>query len=153
MKCDLFLGLFLQDEVRAMVALLPPATKLGQGNIFTGVCDSVSREGVLPPEGGCFLTGGCFLPGGASSWGGAGGDPPSGTATAAGGTHPTRMHSCWSFVFGLTLIFDYQWFTFSLDYFTKNLPLLGCQGYGTPISVAFLGSEPRRHLGDPPLCS
>ena len=25
--------------------LLPPATKLGQGYIFTGVCDSVKREG------------------------------------------------------------------------------------------------------------
>ena len=32
---------------------------------------------------------------------GAGGDPPPGTATAAGGTHPTRMHSCWLFVFWL----------------------------------------------------
>ena len=25
--------------------LLPPATKLGQGNVFTGVCDSVNRGG------------------------------------------------------------------------------------------------------------
>ena len=25
--------------------LLPPATKLGQGNIFTGMCDSVNRGG------------------------------------------------------------------------------------------------------------
>ena len=33
--------------------------------------------------------------GGACSRGGAGGDPL-GTATAAGGTHPTGMHSCWS---------------------------------------------------------
>ena len=29
------------------LSLLPPATKLGQGNIFTGICDSVHR-GVLP---------------------------------------------------------------------------------------------------------
>ena len=28
--------------------LLPPATKLGQGNIFTGVCDSVHGGGGLP---------------------------------------------------------------------------------------------------------
>ena len=28
--------------------LLPAATKLGQGNVFTGVCDSVNRGGVLP---------------------------------------------------------------------------------------------------------
>ena len=27
---------------------LPAATKLGQGNVFTGVCDSVNREGGLP---------------------------------------------------------------------------------------------------------
>ena len=26
--------------------LLPPATKLGQGNVFTGVCDSVNRGGL-----------------------------------------------------------------------------------------------------------
>ena len=39
-------------------------------------------------QGGCFLRGGCLLGGG-----GGGGDPP-GTATAAGVTHPTGMHSC-----------------------------------------------------------
>ena len=107
---------------------LPPATKLGQGYIFTGVCDSVHRGvgvlphrggcvlppggggvlppgggvlspregdsswGVLPSRGGCFLLGGCFLPGGASS-GGCLMETP-GTATAAGGTHLTGMHSC-----------------------------------------------------------
>ena len=49
--------------------LLPPATKLGQGYIFTGVCDSVYR-------------------------GGAPGGDPSKTATATGSTHPTGMHSC-----------------------------------------------------------
>ena len=59
--------------------LLPPATKLGQGNVFTGVCDSVNRGassggyllpggvcywGVSPPEGGI-----CFWDGGVCSWG------------------------------------------------------------------------------------
>ena len=39
------------------------------------------------------LTGGCLLGGGA-----AGGDPPR-MATAAGGTHPTGMHSCLSKVY------------------------------------------------------
>ena len=29
-----------------MVQFLPTATKLGQGNIFTGVCDSVHRGGL-----------------------------------------------------------------------------------------------------------
>ena len=28
-------------------SLLPPATKLGQGNVFTGICDSVNRWSVL----------------------------------------------------------------------------------------------------------
>ena len=48
---------------------------LGQGNIFRSVCQEFC------PQGGCLLGG---VPGG---------DPP-GTATAAGGTHPTGMHSC-----------------------------------------------------------
>ena len=45
------------------------------------VCDSVHRGGVLS-------RGGWSGPGGMP-----GGEPP-GTATAAGGTHPTGMHSC-----------------------------------------------------------
>ena len=51
--------------------------------------------GVLPP-GGCFLHGGTSSQGCVLPPGGAGGDnhPPPGTATAAGGTHPTGMHSC-----------------------------------------------------------
>ena len=76
--------------------LLPPATKLGQGYIFTGICDSVHggagtcSRGVCSRESapGVYAPGGrCLLPGGA--WRG-----PPGTATAAGGTHPTGMHSC-----------------------------------------------------------
>ena len=56
--------------------------------------------------GGACSGGGCLLwgvstPGGACSGGGGGaccGDPPSPvTATAAGGTHPTGMHSCLTF--------------------------------------------------------
>ena len=56
--------------------------------------------GLLPPGGGGSSQGEEVLPPrGASSWGvlprggGPGGDP-AGTATAAGGTHPTGMHSC-----------------------------------------------------------
>ena len=87
---------------------------LGQGNIFTGVCLST---GGVPAPGGCLLpggclvqeggvwswrgcllleggcSGGCLLLGGCLVWGVPGGDPPR-TATAAGGTHPTGMHSC-----------------------------------------------------------
>ena len=46
-----------------------------------------SWGGLLP--GGCLLLGGRLLPGGVP-----GGAPTPGTATAAGGTHPTAMHSC-----------------------------------------------------------
>ena len=107
--------------------------------LLTGGC---FLGGVLPPRGVLPPGWGVSAPGG----GGAGGDSPPGTATAAGGTHPTRMHSSWLFVFGLTLIFDYQWFTFNPGYFTENLPSLGCPGYCTPVSVAFPGSVPRRRL-------
>ena len=48
--------------------------------------------GVSAPRG-MSAPGGCLLLGGACSRGVPGGDPP-GTATAAGGTHPTGMHSC-----------------------------------------------------------
>ena len=79
---------------------------LGQGNMFTGVCLSTrggAWSGGLVP-GGCLVPGvpgpggGYLLPRGALSWGGIcsrgvpGGAPR--TATAAGGTHPTGMHSC-----------------------------------------------------------
>ena len=85
-------------------SLLPPATKLGQGYVFTRVCDSVYRGGAW--SGGCLVWG---VPGPGGAWsrgvsgprgvpgpgGSPGGDSP-GTATAAGGTHPTGMHSCWN---------------------------------------------------------
>ena len=56
---------------------LPPAKKLRQGNVFIPVCHSV--------RGGACVLGVC-MPGG----GGVAGE----SATAAGGTHPTGMHSC-----------------------------------------------------------
>ena len=54
------------------------------------------------PGGGVSApSGGCLLPGGVCLRGGVGGSAPGGcawwrspTATAAGGTHPTGMHSC-----------------------------------------------------------
>ena len=55
------------------VAFLPPATKLGQGYIFTGMCNSVHGEGHGP--GGCMVRGmhgpgGCMVPGGVPGPGG-----------------------------------------------------------------------------------
>ena len=99
---------------------------LGQGNTFTGVC--LSTGGVHGPgvawSGGCMVLGGvhdpggawsqgvhgpggCMVQGGAWSWGvhGPGCMVPGGcmvetppTATAAAGTHPTGMHSCYTVV-------------------------------------------------------
>ena len=57
---------------------------LGQGNIFTSVCHSV--------HGGVCTRGACML-GGMRGWGG-GACLAGETATAAGHTHPTGMHSC-----------------------------------------------------------
>ena len=80
------LGMWAAVPFSPCFVSLPPTTKLGQGYIFTGICDSVHG-------GGCLVRGG-LLPGGAGLLLGVpGGDPP-GTATAAGGTHPTGMHSC-----------------------------------------------------------
>ena len=80
-----------------LLLLLPPATKLGQGYIFTGVCDSVHGGGLVPgrwvPGPGVPGPEGVHGLGGAWSQGGAWWRPPR-TATAAGGTHPTGMHSC-----------------------------------------------------------
>ena len=97
-----------------------------EGNVFTGVRDSVHR-GVPAPEGVPAPGGGVPAPGGRGVWSGGGacsqgvpapggvcsqgvpalggsgpggvpgGDPP--TVTAAGGTHPTGMHSCILFHF------------------------------------------------------
>ena len=69
-----------------------PQTKLREGNVFTGVCDSVHTgdawsggglvPGVVPGPGECLVPGGgCLM------------EAPR-TATAADGTHPTGMHSC-----------------------------------------------------------
>ena len=83
--------------------LLPPATKLGQGYIFTGVCDSVHRGGGVCSRGVWsgwgVLSGGCLLPGRGVPSRGVPGRDPIGTATAWGGTHPTGMHSCFVVVF------------------------------------------------------
>ena len=53
--------------------ILPPATKLGQGYIFTGVCDSVNRGSVwswgVSGPGGCLVLGGVSAPGEVCSWG------------------------------------------------------------------------------------
>ena len=57
---------------------------LGQGNIFTSVCQEFCSVGggVPGPWGGLLPVGGYLV------------ETPPPTVTAAGGTHPTGMHSC-----------------------------------------------------------
>ena len=85
--------------------LLPPAKKVCEGYVFTRVCHSVHRGGCfhggvpargVPVPGGSAPRGVPTL-GGACSRGGVclqGVWRPPLTATVAGGTHPTGMHSC-----------------------------------------------------------
>ena len=49
------------------VLLLPPATKLGQGYIFTGICHSVNRG--VPGPRGVSVPGWWLVPGGSAPWG------------------------------------------------------------------------------------
>ena len=79
--CEFFQNDLLDPLNLVTKDLFPPATKLEQGYIFTGICDSVNR-------------GGAWSQGGAWSGGVPGGEPPLKTATAVGGMHPTGMHSC-----------------------------------------------------------
>ena len=70
-----------------------PLTKFREGYVFTGVCDSVHRGGGAWSRGAGLVPGGTCSgvvpsPGGGAWW-----RPPR-MATAAGGTHPTGMHSC-----------------------------------------------------------
>ena len=71
------------------VRFLPPATKLGQGYVFTGVCDSVHRGGSASVHAGRHPP--PRRPPAKET------HPPPPTTAAAGGTHPTGMHSCFRF--------------------------------------------------------
>ena len=75
--------------VSALVGCLLPGGLLPGGCLLPGVC---SR--------GCLLLGGVCSRGVSALWvsspGGVPGGHPPGTATAAGGTHPTGMHSCFT---------------------------------------------------------
>ena len=71
---------FLQADTQFFardMPFLPPANEVWGKVKFSQACikNSVHRVGVVPGPGGC-------------------GDPAPGTATAAGGMHPTGMYSC-----------------------------------------------------------
>ena len=50
-------GFWTKSQNRVNCDFLPAATKLGQGNVFTGVCDSVHGGGGLVPGGLQFFRG------------------------------------------------------------------------------------------------
>ena len=80
---------------------LPAATKLGQGNIFTRVCQEFCPQGGGVSASQCMLG---YIPRGRSPPGPdpPGEDPPGKQTAAYGqraaGTHPTGMHSCFNCV-------------------------------------------------------
>ena len=85
-----------RPEVWSRCSYLPAATKLGQGNVFTGVCDSVHRGGGCLPE--CMLG---YPPGADSPRPDTppGADPPSRhphwEQTAPWTRHPPRSRPPW----------------------------------------------------------
>ena len=101
--------LFLDKSIGFLLFFTARKRSLGQGNIFRSVCPrgesgpgggACSRgcllHGVVPAPREVSASGGFWSQegalGGSGPRGVPGGDPP--TATAAGGTHPTGMHSC-----------------------------------------------------------
>ena len=85
----------------------------GKGNVFTSVCHSVHRVVVYTPQAAPLA------------------DTPPPMATAANGTHPTRMHSCFGYVL-------------------SACPLWGGGG-GTrassvPVQTCSLGDPTQRHI-------
>ena len=109
-----FVFLFPIPIIIACIQLLPPATKLGQACVFTGVCDSVHRRGVPGCWGACVVAGGCawllgrvcivawghaWLPGDVRGcWGGY--MVTSWACMVAGDMHGCQggLHGCWGHV-------------------------------------------------------
>ena len=97
------------EQYCCLIRLLPPSTKLRQGNIFTPVCQSFCSQGVSASGlGGVCQTPprqtpphpGQIPPGQTPPWADTplGRHPPArcmlGYGQQAGGTHPTGMHTC-----------------------------------------------------------
>ena len=102
-KTDIFSGGFgFRRRSRQLqkwgVQLLPPATKLGQGYVFTGVCHSVNREGVPDTPQTRYIPPGADTPQDQVH-------PPDAEHAGrygqwAGGAHPTGMQSCFDHLSG-----------------------------------------------------
>ena len=91
-------------EIKGLHLLLPPATKLRQGNFFTPVCQSFHSHVVVGSvwegdmHGRVCVVGGmhgrwCAWPGGACVAGE--------TATAVGDMYSTGMHSCFRHIYNV----------------------------------------------------
>ena len=111
-----YTGKKMFSRLRTSAEFLPSAIEVCEGYVFTPVCHSVHRWGVQAKAQGGLLGGGCPGPGpvggcpGPGPVGGCPGPgpggcvlqhalrqtppPPQQTATAADGTYPTGMHSC-----------------------------------------------------------
>ena len=77
--------LVIKENVKDILHLLPPANEVWGKVICLQAC--------VCPQGGCLLRG-VPVSGGVPAPGGCLVETPPPTATAAGGTHPTGMHSC-----------------------------------------------------------
>ena len=83
--------------------LLPPANEVCEGYVFTRVCQSFCSQGGRAWPGGV-CGGGMRSPGGVHAGGACAVCTPRGLiirdtfGQCAGGTHPTGMHSCLSFI-------------------------------------------------------
>ena len=125
-----------KDYLQVTFLLLPPAMKLGEGYVFTRVCDSVHRGEYL----------GRYPPGTRYTRRDQVHSPrtryprtryPPGAVHAgryrqhAGGKHPTGMHSCWFINIQLLLVFPF----FGQNRLFVTEPRSMCFGHGAENSL------------------
>ena len=89
---------------RTQNRLLPPANEVCEGYVFTRVCQSFCSQGGRAWPGGACVAGACVARGACMPGGACAVCTPRGLiirdtfGQCAGGTHPTGMHSCLSFI-------------------------------------------------------
>ena len=114
---------FTLNEKRNRTFFTAHKRSLGQGNIFRSVCQKFCSRGGVPTPGGDWSGEGVPGPGG-TWWA-----PPPVTATAAGDTHPTGMHSCFCVCCGCKFAEGQR------TYEKENHPLVADPGLSDKISV------------------
>ena len=96
-------------QIAQDLEFLPPANEVWGKVIFSEACVKNSVHGgvcLVPGGPGPSGDGGCLVPG-AGVW-----RPPPGTATTAGDTHPSGMHSCVQCILILPVTFYIRSFSF-----------------------------------------